>query len=725
MKRPGTEFELIDNTGTVEQIVEREIRPLMLAVSSFDKGPEDLRIVSGQTFYSLYGTDISYKKHGQPAIQAAHIIDNGGSLLMKRVVAEDATLSNLVVLAKVSGTQVQKVDSVTGLPVYIDKDTQQETDKATAADGTANEKAMLNSACISYDTASFESCKTLTEMIASIDTLYKIPAEQTEVTTAGVSLDTIAVDGEIPEGDNKETLTTLRTQLVELYNANKDKISTDYSTESFAALATALETAASVYSVPSVAVVDDYNNAIQVVSDAVQGLVELTDVEKADANQSVFPIFVIADNGRGADSGKRFNITTDYAISKNLGWAAYKLNNVGTVDLDSEYTYFSIDEDIVYLGRSMALSESGKDLEQLRAVSTRYMDSFLKAVAQYSGMELDEVKDLDILLGCNLKGEKIQQITIDSEGYDLSSPYGLALLNGSNGSFGDTPFGTEAYENALLRFFNGEDTDAIYDVDSYRIEACIDANYPMSVKKAITELVNFRKDFFFFRDIGINANTYESINLIAADLPPSIYCADYVQYYDIVDKFTKKQVTVTICYSLAKLLIDHLNDHKNAPFNGILYNVIITDAIEGTVNYLPKYTPRVDQKTLLMDKQLNYASYLNDQLVMELQLTSQEKDTQLSYINNIILVQEIIRKIRLLCPRIRYSFIDKADGLDKYAADVQTVINTFSEQVNSIEFAWSADDIMLANHIFEATIKVAFKEYVQAERFSIFTVNNN
>lgn len=725
MKRPGTEFELIDNTGKVEQIVEREIRPLMLAVSSFDKGPEDLRIISGQTFYSLYGTDISYKKHGQPAIQAAHIIDNGGSLLMKRVVADDATLSNLVVLAKVSGTQVQKVDSVTGLPVYIDKDTQQETDKATAADGTANEKAMLNSACISYDTASFEGCKTLTEMIASIDTLYKIPAEETEVTTAGVSLDTVAVDGEIPEGDDKETITTLRTQLVELYNANKDKVSTDYSTESFAALTTALETAASVYSVPSVAVVDDYNNAIQVVSDAVQGLVELTDAEKADTNQSVFPIFVIADNGRGADSGKRFNITTDYAISKNLGWAAYKLNNVGTVDLDSEYTYFSIDEDIVYLGRSMALSESGKDLEQLRAVSTRYMDSFLKAVAQYSGMELDEVKDLDILLGCNLKGEKIQQITIDSEGYDLSSPYGLALLNGSNGSFGDTPFGTEAYENALLRFFNGEDTDAIYDVDSYRIEACIDANYPMSVKKAITELVNFRQDFFFFRDIGINANTYESINLIAADLPPSIYCADYVQYYDIVDKFTKKQVTVTICYSLAKLLIDHLNDHKNAPFNGILYNVVITDAIEGTVNYLPKYTPRVDQKTLLMDKQLNYASYLNDKLVMELQLTSQEKDSQLSYINNIILVQEIIRKIRLLCPRIRYSFIDKADGLDKYAADVQTVINTFSEQVNSIEFAWSADDVMLANHIFEATIKVAFKEYVQAERFSIFTVNNN
>ena len=166
-----------------------------------------------------------------------------------------------------------------------------------------------------------------------------------------------------------------------------------------------------------------------------------------------------------------------------------------------------------------------------------------------------------------------------------------------------------------------------------------------------------------------------------------------------------------------------MNNTRNCPFSGILYNVTIPEAIEGTVNFIPKYTPSIDQKSLLVEKHINYATYINGVLTVETQFTSQERETQCSHINNILTVQNTIRDIRTLCPRIRGSFIDKSDGLDKYAQQINTVLDRHRSEYNSIEFTWTADDVEIANKIFNATLKVAFKNYVIAEIFHIYTVD--
>ena len=119
MRKPSTTFKWVDMSGTTTNTQPLEVRPLFLQPASFDKGPEEFRSVYGDDFYKLYGKSISYKKHGQAAIQAANIIDNGGEVLVKRVVADDATLANAIVLAHVSQGQAAKVDSA-GNPVYID-----------------------------------------------------------------------------------------------------------------------------------------------------------------------------------------------------------------------------------------------------------------------------------------------------------------------------------------------------------------------------------------------------------------------------------------------------------------------------------------------------------------------------------------------------------------------------------------------------------------------------
>ena len=403
----------------------------------------------------------------------------------------------------------------------------------------------------------------------------------------------------------------------------------------------------------------------------------------------------------------------------------YRLNYLGNENYDAEYVRFSCDPDILYLDKSMSLTMSGKELVQMQAAMIDDAAAkFIERISLMTGIEPDELRDLDVYFGCNLKGKAVPQITVDPEGYQLSSEYGMLLQGGSNGEFGDAPVGTEAWTNQLIEFFNGTFDDTIFDQDTHKIEVCLDANYPLEVKEAIAQLVTFREDFFFFRDYGLGNDSYAAIELVNSNITTkNKFIADYCTSYEVVDKFTRKQIPVTIMYSLARILVNHLNNTRNCPFSGILYNVVIPEAIEGTINFIPKVTPTVDQKTELIDMHVNYATPINGTLTVETQITSQERETQCSHINNILTVQETMRDIRTLCPRIRGSFIDQSDGLDKYAQQVQNVIDKHRDEYNSIEFTWSADDVQIANKIFNASLVVSFKNYVIAEIFNIYTVD--
>lgn len=162
MQYPGTVDNWIDQSGiTAQQTQEVYPRPLLLTAAAFDRGPEKITRVYGANFYKLYGYYIDFEKYGQAAIQAANIINNGGELMLKRVVAEDATLANIVVCARVSTDRVQKTDS-NGNPLYIDPDTQKET--TDDGDG-AYEKVMINIAKIKYELVTVTGKKTKAEIV--------------------------------------------------------------------------------------------------------------------------------------------------------------------------------------------------------------------------------------------------------------------------------------------------------------------------------------------------------------------------------------------------------------------------------------------------------------------------------------------------------------------------------------------------------------------------------
>lgn len=710
MRKPSTTFIWNDQSGlNTTNTPVLEVRPLFLAASSFDKGPEDMRRVYGDDFYKLYGTDISFVRHGQPAIQAANIIDNGGEILIKRVVADDATLANIIISASVTQGRTPKVDTISGAPIYIDAETGNETTNATNTSGTPNDRAFINTAIIKYGVNNVKDAKTLKDVVNQANTLF-VEKESGVVPGAGepstwVSYDGVLEDGAVAPKKNvgsnllsDQDFTVGDARVGEAAVVDGDNLTEDYEAGT---------------------ILQDNNLNVFKVTDS-----NTLELLGNSASEYVYPLFVVADNGRGV-SNKRFNITCDYDVSKNAGFAMYKLNYLGAVDYDAEYVRFSADPDVIYLDNSMSLTMAAKSMVQVVAEAvSEGSKKFIEKISEITGMEIDAVEAIDVFFGHDLKGKAIPQITVDAEGYQLNSTYGMLLQGGDNGVFGDAPFATEEWTKQMVQFFDGTFDDTIFDQDANLIEACLDANYPIEVKNAIANLVTFREDFFFFRDYGLNNSSYDTIELASRQmLTKNKFIADYCTTYDVQDKFTKKQINVTMMYSFARIITNHLNVYRNCPVMGILYDCTIPEAIEGTINYLPKVTPTVDQKTMLIDNHINYATYINGTLTVETQLTSQVLETQCSHINNILTVQDTMRNIRVMCPRLRGSFIDQSDGLDKYAQQVNNIIERYSDRYNSIEFTWTADDVQIANKIFNAALKVAFKNFVVAEVFNIYTVD--
>lgn len=612
MQYPGTIDKWYDHSGiTAPVTVEVDPRPLMLHAAAFERGPEKLMRVHGEEFYKLFGYYIDVEKYGQAGIQAANIIDNGGELLIKRIVANDATLGNIVVVANVSADRVQKTDSL-GQKLYLDPS----TGKETTDPGENNEAVMINVACMKYELVTVPNAKTMDDVVdAALDCF----------------------------------------------------------------------------------------------------------VEDEDTQTFAYPLFVIIDNGRG-ETTKRFGIEPMYSLSKNQSYMLYRLKYLGSKDLDAEQVYFALAPGVVYLEQSMDIGMASTEMIQCKAKAIEdAVEAFYAKVSDISGIEPSDLFGADLLFAKNSKGAAMTGLSLDDSGEDLGISMGFALQSGTNGAFGDCPIDTDEYEDALLDFFNGDFDSDIFNLDRFKIDACVDANYPYSVKKAIVRLANFRKDFFFFGDLGADIETYENAMNKLFEMPRSYFCGWYGQAYDIRNPFNRKHTHVTITYSLARLVINHLVNKTNAPYCGILHKFTIPEAIEGTVNWTPKITPNVNQKTLCDEARLNYASILQDVLTLETEYTAQEEYTQLTYLNNVIAIQYIIKDCREHCPAFRYSFISTTD-LSKYKNNVSDIISKYNSWFESLEFVYVQDEIMKANKIFEADLKIKHKDFVQSEIFNIYVL---
>ena len=395
---------------------------------------------------------------------------------------------------------------------------------------------------------------------------------------------------------------------------------------------------------------------------------------------------------------------------------------------NSETSYFTPDNNLIFQDLSMSLDAATKrDMLQGRAkVLDEYITEFVYTLADTIGLTYEELLYQDFLFGKTRKNKDIEGITInpsDIEGtVSLSDATGINFEEGTNGVFGDDPINKTEYVDKVVEFFSGKYTTDIYNRDNYRIDCCFDANYPAPIKREIEKLANWREDFFFFGDLG-NLKTFNEIKAAYDAASNSRYCAYYSTAYDVFDPYSRKQITVTCMYTICELVVNHfLNGRRHAPLAGSANGFVIEDAIEGTLNFYPVVTPLIDQKEMFDEERINYADYVDGKLTIQSLYTTQEKYTQLSFINNVLAVQEVAKAVRAAAPANRFTFMDQ-ESLNRYQTYVNDIIKAYADNFEELEMVYVQDDVMKANKIFNASLKFRFKDFVQSEIFDLYALS--
>lgn len=667
----GTIIEYIDNSEipNVEADLESS-DPFFIVAFSSEKGPEDPTVVAGEDFYKLYitpdnaqdsGYFIPFAKHGQPLLQAANIVDNGGKLYAKRVVADDATLANVVIYGSVSKKE----------------------------DGVAQ---------VRYTYKSVENAKAFTDVWSSA-AASGVMTFTGALTAAGYyfadtegKLHEFTLNEDIQEGDS--ITWTEGSDKVVVKAADKDDVELD-------------------------------------LNDVETSTLTLVTFEST----KTFPLMAITDNGRG-ECKKKFRLIPSYEYSRDQDFMIYNLQVVEENRVLVN-PLVSLDPEAIFLNEGISIENQFKSV--LGQIKTKFYEdgynNLLAAIAAITGETVEEVKAIDIINGTTRKGEALTTIVtaedLDPEvDIDLQNGYGNQLYGGTNGEFGNRPLEAPSYADKLVEFFGGQYTDDIYDSDNYKFDVIFDANYPNKVKKAIEDYVMFREDVFFFCDFGTNCHGYndikEVINPLASDLnhrhADSKFVAYYHNFWQMADPYTRKPITVTITYDLAGYCVDHFRNGRVRPFAGQLYNFTFPNAIQGTVNFVPKIIPEVNQRQQLTDLRVNYVTYYNGILTLDSEYTSQNKHTQFSYINNVLATQEVIKEIRNICPKNRYTFLGK-ESLNRYKADVESmVLSKYRANFETLEMVYLGDSSYELNKIFFAGINVRFRNFIQTEIFKVYAL---
>lgn len=754
---PGSIFELIDQSQitSIPESTTVNNAPVFMQAFGSDKGPEDYRLVSGDEFFDLYGADLSkaYKKYGQPLIQAAAIINAGGRLYAKRVVPSDATLANVVIGVKVKATtsptksveiQLVKANIENAKSIEDIKTAVEASDFAFAADYTSQTNEMdgsveatgvtvsttLKGGDLAVDGGSIAvtlggalkySGETSITMTSEVNgaTYSALEAQGDDsYSTATVTIPNVSAYALL---SGKGTVELFKGSLTATMRVENNNITFD-NVKLASGTATAW-TATETSSITS--------------TDTIEAILDGTTTE----GTFVFPLYIIADNGRGV-SGKNFVISHDVTSSKSMDKAVY---NIKVYDNNEDYSgiQFVLDPSATNGDNNISFANM-VNYNSTQISAYQYEDSifdFIDVVDKLRGAEAISNANsaagvIDYLFGNNKVGKSVDVaggIAVKGVNTLFVNNMSVTLEGGSNGNISTLGNSTTGWN--CKSAFQGEADYTIFDLDNVKIDAIADANYDTATKNSILRLANFREDFVFLRDLGIvGLKSAEAVKTAASQLSNSKFQVVYGQYFDIRDPYSKRQITVTITYDIVRKLVSHMVTGRHCPVAGLLYGFICDSAIEGTVSFIPVIRPgsadnghnyystdAINEKSELEDARVNFASYINGDLVVETQYNNQSAFSQFSYANNIFGIQEVIKTIRSRCPKSRYSWLDGQD-LENYKTDVNGVLEQYADNYKTLTFEYIEDTTYVSNKIFYGAIKVQFRNYVQTEYFKVIAL---
>lgn len=686
----GTIFNWHDNSGFEVGTVPADItnRPLFMVVNGFDKGPEKLIEVDATNFNALFG-QMSYGKYGQASIQAQRIIDAGGRLLVKRVCAADSGLANSVLVATITGNELSwEIKPIETVSVKVGSET------VTREPHTFAEvkKAAID----------------LFDKESNVYPLFIITDIGRGVSNKAVR---ISPDYDTSRGIEKMiyTMTIYEgTTLMENANISFDPTFT-FNGEYYGL---------------------DKNRMTQVTGEVIP---EIYEEYLETVTKLVFP-----------------QMTDDQLEANKKVVSKYDLVNAYTYKGEIIYTIDATGARTTDIALKLKKDESGNidgaDLNVVFGNKFEYVGTYGKygsSPAKFGnehnvydffngGEAADLIKDAEPTLPEETDPtyeEVVEQIAYRRYVLDIASVY-------------------LGYDT------DGSAIDEIWDTDTHKIVAIADANYHKVIKDCISNFVEFRKDCIFLRDCNIGfydvksaqevytnyilynnsmLNEFDSYEFNGSP-DSSIYSitnlrskfvADYGTTYEVVDPVSKKNIEVTMLYDLVtNLTALYINVGPFAPLAGTYNGFQLASVIDGTINFTPIITPTSNQKQAIDDIRLNYAIFEDEDVcVVQSNYTSQDANTQLSYINNVMAIQEVARVVRTACPRNRFRLITGSD-MSEYANAVSRVLQSYNSYFETLEFRYTQDPLRSVQKIFYASINFAFNNWAQTEIFDLYALAN-
>ena len=728
---PRTRFTIIDRTNIPE--IETDVNtspsmPLAMALYTSDKGPEDWQIITRLANFTNMVGPISYAKHGQPQLTVAEILRSGGAVFGKRLVAEDATYANITIYASIvlTGQTICVYYTAESCTPAGEDTTTRDFDKicewaysenSIGTDGAAYYTGKYDEDLKKYRTNSLRlTAKKNAEEENKDNPYYQydgvMPDDEitnTPLIIKNIPLFTVAAIG---RGESK-----LYFRFSPEYTTSKTSTYFNYTFE-------VLEDQERIESVvvtlnPTILV----DGVAQFVNPKIQATSRQVKIRAYEDGLKVL--------------SQALSCAEACELKPSTGEA------IGNVYNAVDFINSDILNGMTSRGRVL-----GNVLTKETVQYRKKMHTIFDAADSDESLWNDGRESLGIA---------------EDEAISICSDIGVPLLNGSYGKFTDSPMKintkkktegedkddldpycdhseySKAYIEVLLKELGAADvvdpTDesqiadgslqadsVIYDLDAVKPDFIADCAYPTDVKNAIIRLVDYREDMIFFADLGKVYTSVTDIVEAANEIEESKFTALYHNFFDMYDPYTARVITVTVPFLLAKRMVNHINNGVGRPFSGMRNSITFPEIINRSLNLIPVKIPAGDQKQDLIDANVNYISYYDGVPVMETEYVHHSAYTQLSYLHNIMAIQEVIKDIRSHCPSIRYAFIDGSD-LQRYIDDTNAILNKYASSFASISMQYMADPAWEANNIFYATITVRFKNFIQEEYFRVIAID--
>ena len=483
------------------------------------------------------------------------------------------------------------------------------------------------------------------------------------------------------------------------------------------------------------AIVRDVNE-VKLISKTISNLNSLDTLESLLANEynadadtdgyKTFPLFSIIATGRGAFGDKlHFRITPNPMADKERVYRNYNLesyiNDGGLVKLEDTYNVSLYNE-----AKTNGLVEYVEELVTEMSVNYRVFmsESHYDLLIEEFQKTIPDIReqDLDILFGLDTDGTEHYQIKMATDGLDLSKLEGVSLSSGSDGDFSiKTIDRQDKIDERLVEAYSGVIDDSVFNVWSYPVDVLLDANYAISVKNTIVSLGLKREDCITIIDAGTQPTGNAALAWRREQFNYDTWRVMlYTESGKVTDPFTGKSIHVTDTYKLSKFIPIHDNSKGfHIPIAGLDYGKI-SEYKKGTM--LPLINVDKMQDKLYEDR-INFTDKFKDKYYMNMEVTAQYANSDLSLYHNIRILLALKRRLELFAKYKRYKFTEPED-IQKYIQEAnEIIIKEFQDKMlSSAELRLEQTDYEKRANILRWVLDIKFKNIIL---YNIIELNIN